>query len=197
MNIYSDSSHLALKYLKDTEVNIWNMLIITGDFNIQDSLWDPAFLHHSTISDNLLIIVDSFDLSLLTSTNQFLTRYTDNPNGSNSVLDLMFLQSSSDKLNNHIIHLDWHLTSNHMLLTITISTIEENIISVKRSIVKGSEEKKSFIKEVMASFRSLNMSNLSDIPSLKKIIGNFTDIVAESWKKYAKNINITKHSKSW
>jgi len=84
-----------------------------------------------------------------------------------------------------------------MLLTITISTIEENIISVKRSIVKGSEEKKSFIKEVMASFRSLNMSNLSDIPSLKKIIGNFTDIVAESWKKYAKNINITKHSKSW
>jgi len=172
------------------------MLIITGDFNIQDSLWDPAFLHHSTISDNLLIIVDSFDLSLLTSTNQFLTRYTDNPNGSNSVLDLMFLQSSSDKLNNHIIHLDWHLTSNHMLLTITISTIEENIISVKRSIVKDSEEKKSFIKEVMASFRSLNTSNLSDIPSLKKIIGNFTDIVAESWKKYAKNINITKHSKS-
>ena len=34
MNVYSDFSHLALKYLKDTEVNIWNMLIITGYFNI-------------------------------------------------------------------------------------------------------------------------------------------------------------------
>ena len=38
MNIYSDSLHLALKYLKDTEVNIDNVLILTGDFNIRDSL---------------------------------------------------------------------------------------------------------------------------------------------------------------
>ena len=38
MNIYSDSSHSALKYLKDIEVNIDNVLAITDDFNIRDSL---------------------------------------------------------------------------------------------------------------------------------------------------------------
>ena len=38
MNIYSDSSHSALKYLKDTKANIHNLLIITSDFNIQNSL---------------------------------------------------------------------------------------------------------------------------------------------------------------
>ena len=38
MNVYSDSSHSALKYLKDTEVNVSNILIMTGDFNIKDSL---------------------------------------------------------------------------------------------------------------------------------------------------------------
>ena len=38
MNIYSDSSHTALKYLKDTEVNIGNTLLIIGDFNIRDRL---------------------------------------------------------------------------------------------------------------------------------------------------------------
>ena len=38
MNVYSDSSHTALKYLKDTEVNIDNILVMTGDFNIRDSL---------------------------------------------------------------------------------------------------------------------------------------------------------------
>ena len=38
MNIYSDSFHLALKYFKDTKVNIWNFLIMTGDFNICDNL---------------------------------------------------------------------------------------------------------------------------------------------------------------
>jgi len=38
MNIYSDASHSTLKYLKDTEVNINNLLIMTGDFNIRDRL---------------------------------------------------------------------------------------------------------------------------------------------------------------
>ncbi len=38
INIYSDSSHSALKYLKDTEANINNVLVMTGDFNIRNSL---------------------------------------------------------------------------------------------------------------------------------------------------------------
>jgi len=38
MNIYSDLSHTAIKYLKNTEFNIRNLLIMTGDFNIHDSL---------------------------------------------------------------------------------------------------------------------------------------------------------------
>ena len=64
MNIYSDSLHSALKYLKDTEVNIQNLLIMTGDFNIHDNLWDPLYPHHSSISDNLFIIADFFNLGL-------------------------------------------------------------------------------------------------------------------------------------
>ena len=42
INVYSDLSQLALKYLKDTEVNINNILIMTEDFNIRDCLWDPS-----------------------------------------------------------------------------------------------------------------------------------------------------------
>ena len=38
INIYSDSSHSTLKYLKDTEVNITNLLIMTDDFNIKNSI---------------------------------------------------------------------------------------------------------------------------------------------------------------
>jgi len=91
MNVYSDSSHSALKYLKDTLVNIPNLLIITGDFNIRDSIWDPSFPHHSTISDNLMIIADSFNLDLSIPTNQVPTRYLDMVNETNSVIDLMFL----------------------------------------------------------------------------------------------------------
>ena len=38
INIYSDSSQSALKYLKDIKTNIHNVIIMTGDFNIRDSL---------------------------------------------------------------------------------------------------------------------------------------------------------------
>ena len=37
MNIYLDPAQLALKYLKDAEVVINNVLIMIGDFNIHDS----------------------------------------------------------------------------------------------------------------------------------------------------------------
>ena len=38
LNIYSDLSHSALKYLKDTEVNINQVILMTDDFNIRDNL---------------------------------------------------------------------------------------------------------------------------------------------------------------
>ena len=38
MNVYSDSSHMALKYLKNTEVNIDNIIVMIRNFNIRDSL---------------------------------------------------------------------------------------------------------------------------------------------------------------
>jgi len=107
MNIYSDVSHSALKYLKDTKVNINNLLIMTGDFNIRDRLWDPSFSHHASISDDLFIIADSFNLDLSIPTNPVSTRYSDTIGKSDSVINLMFLHSSSSELNNHAIHPEW------------------------------------------------------------------------------------------
>ena len=106
MNVYSDSSHSILKYLKNAEVNISNLLIMTGDFNIRDYIWDPSFPHYSSFSDDLMIIADSFNLELSFPTNCVPTRYSDSDSGSNSVIDLMFLQCGSTEINNHSIHPD-------------------------------------------------------------------------------------------
>ena len=139
MNIYSNSSHSTLKYLKDTEVNIDNILIMTGDFNIRDSLWDSSFPFHSSISDDLTIIADSFNLTLSTPTNHCSTRYSDIAGEANSVIDLMFLQYGSSELNHHSILPECHLSSNHTPLSIDIPIYKEVICTSKLSIPPKSD----------------------------------------------------------
>lgn len=78
VNIYSDLSQMALKYLKDTETSINKVLVIIGDFNIRDSSWDSFFPHHSIHSNLLIDIADSMNLYISKSTNQVSTRYLDN-----------------------------------------------------------------------------------------------------------------------
>ena len=70
INVYSNLLQTALKYLKNTEANINNILVITGDFNIRDSIWDPNFPHHFIYSNLLIDIVDSMNLYLSSPTNQ-------------------------------------------------------------------------------------------------------------------------------
>ena len=106
MNVYSDYFHSALKYLKNTKVNINNLLIITGNFNIRDQSWDSSFPYHLSISNDLFVIADLFNLDLLISINPTPTRYSDIVGKLNLVIDLMFLHSGLSKLNYHLIHSD-------------------------------------------------------------------------------------------
>ena len=197
MNIYSHSSHSTLKYLKDTEMNILNLLIMTGDFNIRNSIWDLSFSHHSAISDDLMIIADSFNLYLSISTYYVPTRYLDMTGDSNSVIDLMFLQSGSTKLNNHSIHPDWQLSLDHAPLTVLISITEENIILSKFSIAKNSKEEASFIKDISYAIKNIDTTDLSDIYLLEDIINTLASKIKNIWRANSKQVNITRHSKSW
>ena len=45
ININSNEQQSALKYLKGIEVNINNVLIIIGNFNIRDINWDPSYFY--------------------------------------------------------------------------------------------------------------------------------------------------------
>ena len=197
MNIYSDASHSTLKYLKNTEMNINNLLIMIGDFNIRDQLWDPSFSHHASISDDLLIIADSFNLDLSIPTNPVPTKYSNTMGESDSVIDLMFLHSHSSKLNNHMIHPKWHLTSNHAPLKITIPITEELIPTFKFLIPKNSKEEEAFIRKAALVFKSLDTSNLSNHESLEQVVNSLVARVKQAWNTNARRVNITKHSKKW
>ena len=73
INVYSDDQQFTLKYLKDTKVNLNDILIITGDFNIRDNNWNLLYLYHSTYVDILKEISDYFNLELSISINQVPT----------------------------------------------------------------------------------------------------------------------------
>ena len=167
LNVYSDSSHSALKYLKDTEVNINNVLIMTGDFNICDNLWDPSFQFHSPISNNLIMIADSFDLALSSPTNPDPTRFSDTAGGSNSVIDLMFLRHGSAELDNHTILTESRLSSDHAPLSINIPIFEETVQLLKFTIPPKSNQELVFIKDIISNFKSLDTSNIDNFETLK------------------------------
>ena len=197
MNIYSDAFHSTLKYLKDTEVNIDNLIIMTGDFNIRDSLCDSSFPHHSLISNNLFILVDSFNLELLIPINPIPTRYLDTPGVSDSVLDLMFLYSNSSKLNCHVIHSSWRLISDHVSLTITITIEKENMMNTKLSLSNNSKQEEKFIKEVIYVFKLLNTTNLIDHKLLEQIVNKLATSIEQAWNFNARRVKITKYFKIW
>jgi len=197
MNVYSGSSHIALKYLKNTEVNIKNVLLMTGDFNIRDSLWNSAFSFHSSVSDNLIIIADSFNLSLSTPTNPCPTRYSDMARESNSVIDPMFLHCEHYELDRHSIHPGNHLSSDHAPLSIEIPIIEEVIQSSKLMIHPKSDQEMAFVEEVISSFKSLDTSVINDSDKLESIVNQLGMIIDQAWKKNTKKSRMFKHSKQW
>ena len=121
-----------------------------------------------------MIIADSFNLDLSFPTHHIPTKCSDTAGKSNSVIDLMFLWSSLTELNNHSIYPDWHLSSDHTPLIVSIAIDEENIDSFRYSIVKNSEEEVSFIKEVKHTIRSVDISDISDPIKLEETTNSLT-----------------------
>ena len=64
LNVYLDDYQNALKYLKDTEVNLQNALTIAGNFNIRNNICDLSYLFHLSHSNSLFEITDSLNLKL-------------------------------------------------------------------------------------------------------------------------------------
>ena len=100
-NVYLDNQQNALKYLKNTKVNLNNILIMTEDFNIRDSNWNPSYSYYLSYSDILRDIADNLNLDLSTPINPVSTQYVDNSQNSNLVIDLKFLYTKSERFKNH------------------------------------------------------------------------------------------------
>ena len=125
LNVYLDTNQSVLRYLKDTEANIQNVLVMTSDFNIRDSDQDHLYLFHSAHSALLIDIANAFELLFLHPTNSISTRYLDNNNNSNSVINLMFLRLNLLEFDSYTILPELQFPSDHALLVVDIHITEE------------------------------------------------------------------------
>jgi len=183
-HMFFGDHQLALKYLKDTEANIWNILIMAGNFNIRNNDWDSSYPFHSTHSDTLLKIANSFDLSLFSPVQQVSTQYSNNNNNTNSVIDLFFLWLNSIEIDNHIILPELWYPSNHASLTIA----EELIQNKGQTIIRNSEEEENFIKAI----RNINTTTILDKDALENTVQEYARISETIWYKHLKYVNITR-----
>ena len=170
---------------------------MTGNFNIRNSLWDLNFPFHSVHSDILFDIADSFSLAISKPTENFPTRFLDNDQNSNLVLDLVFLCSSFLEFNYHYIYPEWRLLSNHAPITVDISISDKNILTKQWSLIKGSNEENWFIEDLIQVIKNLNTTSIQDAESLEEVVWYLVTRIEDIWFKHLKIVNITRHFKAW
>ena len=170
---------------------------MTGDFNIRDSLWDSSFPFHLSISDDLIIVADSFNLALSSLINPCPTRYSETAGESNSVIDLMFLHYDSSELDQHSILPESRLSSDHAPLTVIILLSEEFVQMSKLILAPKSDQESQFIKDIISKFKDLDTTSIKDIDKLEQVIKQFSTIIDQVWTKNTKKSKISKHSKQW
>ena len=197
LNVYSDDHQTTLKYLKNTKVNLQNILIMADDFNIRNSIWDPFYPFHLSHSNSLLQIADSLDLKLSNPIQQIPTWYSDNANNINLVIDLFFLCSNSMEINNHSINPDiWYL-SDHTPLTINIVITEEFIQDKWCTIIKNSKEEKNLfpILSMLLGTSTLQLSLTTIL--LNSLFKNMYILQNQYGTNIQKLSRFIKQSKAW
>ena len=146
-----------MKYLKNIEINLNNVLIIIGNFNIRNSNWNPLYPYYSIHTNILFEIADSLNLDLSSSINPVLTWYVDN----------------------HQIMLELHSSSNYASLSVSITIKEEYIQERKQIIIKNNEKEKRFINELRDKINNINTSNILNSETLERLTQKITTIAED------------------
>ena len=135
---------------------------------------------HNTIHTNILFeIANSLNLDLSSSINPVLTWYVDNSQDANSVIDLIFLCTKSEKFDNHQIMLELHSSPDYASLSVSITIKEEYIQERKQIIIKNNEKEKRFINELRDKINNINTSNILNSETLERLTQKITTIAED------------------
>ena len=195
INVYSDSDQTAWRFLSQNIINLDNTIIMTGDFNIRDSNWDPNYHHYFIHTEDLITIADSLGLELSPPLNPGPTRFVDNPCNSNSVIDFVFLPPNNKGFSQHKLYSDIHKPLDHIPLVIEVGIADIDIDHSIRLISKDNQEEKDFVTSLTKKVSNLNSSDIKTKEDLESLVQQLAYMFENAWNRHFKLKRITKYSK--
>ena len=108
----------------------------------------------------------------------------------------MFLHSILKELNNYFILPDFWGLSDHASLLVYIIIEEEFIQEKKLAIIKNNEQERKFMNSLKSRVENINTTNIYSYENWEETVEKFTSIVEELWYKHARQVHITKYSKT-
>ena len=130
--------------------------------NDLDTLYPYYLMHMNMLQE----VADSFGLEMSTSINLVPTKYMDNSQDLNLVLDLMFLWAGPVEFDNYEISPDLQSPLNHAHLSISIIVEKESIQEKKRFIIRNSDKEKEYINKLRNRLGSMETTNITSCKTL-------------------------------
>ena len=136
-------------------------------------------------------------MELFYPSNPGSTRYTNNPQDSNSVLGLVFLQSNTLGFSLYTLHPELQWPSDYVLFIIKVGIKDVNIDITVQSIKKNSDKEKNFIESLRKGITYLDTLSITGKDSLQAIVIQMASVFKDLWMLHSKLKWITKYSKEW
>jgi len=197
INVYSDNNQNTLQFLNRNIINLNNIVVMSGNFNIRDNDWDPNYSHHSVHTEDLFTLAESLGLDLSPPLNPGPTRFADNPCDTNSVIDLVFINPNNPGFGQHTLHPELRRPSDHVPFFIEVGINKTNLDNTFWSIGKDSEEEENFIKALTNNILTLDTMIITSKEILEITVQCLANIFSDAWYSHAKKKHIMKHSKEW
>jgi len=131
-------------------------------------------------------------LNSLSLSNPGPTRFANNPQDSNSVLDFVFLSSSNNRFGQYSLYPELQKPSDHVLLIIEVDIKEVNVNIAIQSIKNDSDKEKEFTKVLINSIECIDISAITSRETLQSTVLQVATIFENAWDQYSKLKYITK-----
>ena len=109
-------------------------------------------------------------MNSLSPSNPGPTRFANNPQDSNSVLDFVFLSSSNNRFGQYSLYPELQKPSDHVLLIIEVDIKEVNVNIAIQSIKNDSDKEKEFTKVLINSIECIDISAITSREALQSTI---------------------------